>query len=73
MKVLCFLERSNYAKIPAAQCATPDDQNPQDVQYKELKINKKSNRDYCSDSLYLKAGFSLRLRTKSDRLCKFSV
>lgn len=42
MKVLCFLEMSNYVKMPAAQCATPDDQNPQDVQYKELRINKKS-------------------------------
>jgi len=42
MKVLCFLEMSNYVKIPAAQCATPEDQNRQDVQYKQLKINKKS-------------------------------
>jgi hypothetical protein len=42
MKVLCFLEMSNYVKIFAAQCATPDNQNPPDVQYKELKINKKS-------------------------------
>jgi hypothetical protein len=42
MKVLCFLEMSNYVKIPAAQCATPDNQTPQDVQYKELKINEKS-------------------------------
>jgi hypothetical protein len=42
MKVLCFLEMSTYVKIPAARCATPEDQSPQDVQYKELKTNKKS-------------------------------
>ena len=41
MKVLCFLEMSNYIKIRAAQCATPEDQNPQDVQYKELKLTRK--------------------------------
>jgi hypothetical protein len=42
IKVLCFLEMSKYVKIPAAQCATPEDQNPQDVQYKERRINKES-------------------------------
>ena len=45
MKVLYFLEMSNCVKIPAAQCATPEDQNPEDVQYKELKITKKSKRN----------------------------
>ena len=76
-EVLCFLEMSNYVKIHAAHCATPEDQNPQDVQYKELKLTRKvkwtCNRDYCSDSLYLKVGFNLMLRNNSDRLCKFSV
>jgi hypothetical protein len=33
---------SKYVKISAAQCTTPEDQNPQDVQYKELRINKES-------------------------------
>jgi hypothetical protein len=42
MKMVCSFEMSKYVKIPATWYATPEDQNTQDVQYKELKINKKS-------------------------------
>jgi hypothetical protein len=42
MKMLCSFETSQYIKLPATQCVIPEDQNPQDVQYKELKINMKN-------------------------------
>lgn len=41
MKVLYSFKTSNYVKIPAVQCATPEVQNSQGVQYKKLNIDKK--------------------------------
>jgi hypothetical protein len=38
IKMLYSFEASNYVKIPAAQCATPEDPNSQGVQYKKLNM-----------------------------------